>query len=90
VCDTEVVVVKAPSVAVSLECGGHPMVPIDDAKPDGLTLDPAFAEGTPIGKRYADPESGIELLASKAGAGTLAVNGTAVPMKGAKPLPSSD
>jgi hypothetical protein len=90
VCATEVVVVKAPADAVSLECGGHPMVPIDAEPPAGLAIEADFAGGTPIGKRYADEDSGLELLASKGGDGTLAVNGVAVPLKGAKPLPSSD
>jgi hypothetical protein len=90
VCDTEVVVVKAPGDAVSLECGGYPMVALDDAPPDGLVLQADHAGGTQLGKRFADPDSGIEVLASKAGAGSLAVNGKAIPMKGAKPLPSSD
>ena len=43
-----------------------------------------------VGKRFADPESGIELLVTKAGEGSLAVNGVAIPLKEAKPLPSSD
>ena len=90
VCSTEVVVVKAPSGGVSLECGGHPMVPIDAEPPAGLELDGAFAEGTKMGKRFADPDTGIELLATKGGEGTLAVNGVAVAAKDAKPLPSSD
>jgi hypothetical protein len=90
VCTTEVVVVKAPTDDVSLECGGHPMVPIDLQPSAGLALDPGFAEGTKMGKRFADPDTGIELLATKGGDGTLAVNGTVVPTKDAKPLPSSD
>lgn len=90
VCATEVVVVKAPGEGVSLECGGHPMVAMDDDPPAGLSLDPAFAEGTKMGKRFADPDTGTELLATKGGDGTLAVNGVAVPQKDAKPLPSSD
>ena len=94
VCETQVVVVKAPGddgdAVLSLECGGHPMVPIDDAPPAGLSLDPAFAGGTPIGKRFAHGESGLEILATKGGAGTLAVDGSALPLKSAKPLPSSD
>ncbi|MEY2476541.1 MAG: hypothetical protein QOG87_1856 [Actinomycetota bacterium] len=90
VCATEVVVVKAPVDDASLECGGHPMVSIDVDPPPGLSLDAAFAEGTKMGKRFADPDTGIELLATKGGDGTLAVNGVAVPQKDAKPLPSSD
>ena len=90
VSDTEVVVVRAPAGEVSLECGGHPMVPMDADRPSGLELDPAFAAPTLMGKRFADPDSGTELLASKGGDGTLAVNGTPIPLKDAKPLPASD
>ena len=53
-------------------------------------MDPAFAEGSLIGKRFADPDSGLELLVTKAGEGSLAVDGAAIPLKEAKPLPSSD
>jgi hypothetical protein len=87
---TEVIVVKAPSGDVSLECGGHPMVPLDTEPPPGLSVDPGFAEPTKMGTRFADPETGVELLATKGGDGTLAINGVAVPLKDAKPLPSSD
>jgi hypothetical protein len=90
VCDTEVVVVRAASRPVSLECGGHPMAPVGEDRAGGLTLDQAFADGTLIGKRFADPDSGVELLVTKAGAGSLAVDGVAIPLKDAKPLPSSD
>jgi hypothetical protein len=90
VCDTEVIVVRAPTSPVSLECGGHPMAPVGDDRSADLTLDPEFAEGSLIGKRFADPASGIELLVTKAGAGSLAVDGVAIPLKEAKPLPSSD
>jgi hypothetical protein len=90
VCGTEVVVVKAPAAPVSLECGGHAMVAIEAEPPAGLAINPEFSDGTKIGKRFADPETGVELLATKGGDGTLAVNGVAVPLKDAKPLPSSD
>jgi hypothetical protein len=90
VCDTEVIVVRAPTSEVSLECGGHAVAPVGGDHATDLTLDPAFAQGSLIGKRFADPESGIELLVTKAGTGSLAVNGVAIPLKEAKPLPSSD
>ena len=45
---------------------------------------------TPIGKRFADEETGLELLATKGGAGTLARDGIKIPLKDAKPLPASD
>ena len=90
VCDTEVVVVRAPSGSPALECGGQPMVPHDAEKPAGAALDPAHSDGTQMGKRFADPDSGIEVLATKGGAGSLSLDGTALPLKDAKPLPSSD
>lgn len=90
VCDTEVVVVRAPAGAVSLECGGHPMVPVGSDRSTGLSLDPSFAAGSLIGKRFADAESGLELLITKAGEGSVARDGITIPLKEAKPLPSSD
>jgi hypothetical protein len=90
VSEVEVVVVKPPGSPVTLECGGQPMIAIDAERPAGAELDPAKAEPTLIGKRFADPESGLELLATKGGAGTLAADGTALPLKDAKPLPASD
>ena len=88
VCSTEVVVVKAPSAAVDLECGGAPMVPATAEAP--AAVDPARAEGTLLGKRYADEASGLELLCTKGGEGSLSVGGVILPLKDAKPLPSSD
>jgi hypothetical protein len=90
VCDAEVVVVRGATDAGTLECGGQAMVPQGEAPASGLALDPAFSEGSPIGKRFVDAELGLEVLVTKAGAGSLAVNGTALTLKDAKPLPSSD
>jgi hypothetical protein len=87
--DTEVIVVKAGGEGISLECGGHPMVPGGSAKPEGVTADPEFSAGTQVGKRF-EHESGLELLCTKAGAGSLAVDGVTLPLKESKPLPSSD
>ena len=41
-------------------------------------------------KRFADAESGIEVLATKGGAGSLSLDGQPLALKDAKPLPSSD
>jgi hypothetical protein len=90
VCDTEVVVVRAPTGTPLLECGGQPMIPHDMERPANAEVDPAYADGTQMGKRFADPDSGIEVLATKGGAGSLALDGKALPLKDAKPLPSSD
>ena len=91
VCSTEVVVVRAPGAAVDLECGGAPMVPATaEAPSSAAAVDPARAEGTLLGKRYADEASGLELLCTKGGDGSLSVGGAILPLKDAKPLPSSD
>jgi hypothetical protein len=88
--DTQVIVVKAPAGEIDLTCGGQPLVPID-AEVDGGASVAAGHEGpTLIGKRYADDGIGIELLCTKGGDGALFVNGAALPLKEAKPLPSSD
>ncbi len=89
VCATEVIVVKAPSSAVVLECGGSPMLPATD-EPSGGTLDPAHAQGTLLGKRYGLDDVGLEVLCTKGGDGGLGVDGALLPQKDAKPLPSSD
>jgi hypothetical protein len=89
VCETQVVVVRAPSEPVELACGG---APLDDNLDGAPTGEPAadLAGGTLLGKRYADSDVGLELLCSHAGAGTLTCNGVELPLKDAKPLPSSD
>ncbi|WP_297489126.1 hypothetical protein [Acidocella sp.] len=86
VCDTEVLLVKAPQ-AGTLSCGGAPMVAERGEKGD---IDPAFAEGTKMGKRYTDAAGTLEVLCIKPGAGSLAFDGAALQLKDAKPLPSSD
>jgi hypothetical protein len=91
VCDTQVIVVKAPAGEVDLACGGAAMVPIDGS--DAATAgepDAAWSEGTLLGKRYANDDAGIELLCSRGGTGSLSLDGVAIPMKSAQPLPASD
>jgi hypothetical protein len=65
------------------------MIPVDTASA-GDSLDPALAGGTLLGKRYADEASGLEVLCTKAGAGTLTLDGVPLEVKSPKPLPSSD
>lgn len=90
VCDTEVVVVRAPGAPVALACGGAPMVAHSAPAPARGEIDPGHAGGSLLGKRYADADSGIELLCVKAGAGSVTVDGRPVAAKEAKKLPSSD
>jgi hypothetical protein len=90
VCDTEVMVVKAPSGDVDLGCGGAPMVDLGAEAPGGQSLSDDAAEGTQMGKRYVDEGENLELLCTKPGKGSLGVGGALMTVKGAKPLPSSD
>ena len=90
VCDTEVVVVRPPKTPVSLECGGHAMVPSAGEKPAGLALSEAHSAGSQMGKRFADDETGLEVLCVKAGAGSISIDGRAIGAKEAKKLPASD
>jgi hypothetical protein len=87
---TEVIVVRSPASDVDLRCGGQPMVPYSDAAVAGAQTDPAHAAGTLLGKRYADADSGLELLCTKAGEDSLSLGDAPLHVKDAKPLPSSD
>lgn len=89
VCDTEVVVVRPANTTVTLECGGSPMLPIAATRSSNA---PAAdrSGGTLVGKRYADAETGIEVLGSKAGQGSLSLDGRLLLPKEPKPLPASD
>lgn len=89
VCATEVVVVRPPSSDVDLRCGGQPMHPKGGAAGGG-DLDPGFSEGTLIGKRYSDEATGLEVLCTKGGEGSLSLGLEPLHLKDAKPLPSSD
>lgn len=89
VCSTEVIVVNAPKEDVELTCGGAPMVAPGTEFTEGTPAAGADT-GTQLGKRYASEDLGLELLVTKAGKGTLAVNGQELPIKAAKQLPASD
>lgn len=89
VCSTEVIVVRPPTEPVELCCGGVPMT-VPGAEPAPATMDTAHAGGTLLGKRYAHPETGLELLCTKQGTGSLSIGTVALGIKDAKPLPSSD
>ena len=86
---TAVIVVRAPDADVTVTCGGAEMTA---EKPTAGAGDGAAPtqEGTLLGKRYNDEALGLELLCTKAGPGALAVNGTPLEIKQAKPLPASD
>lgn len=85
-CDTEVMVIRCGDGTI--ECGGAPMAEAKPAEP--APLNPDFAGGTLMGKRYVDADGQYELLCVKAGKGSLSVDGVALVTKDAKPLPASD
>ena len=86
VCDTEVMVIRAGATAI--ECGGLPMA--EERPAERQAVNPAFAEGTKIGKRYVNAAGTVELLCTKPGQGSLSIAGQALSIKDAKPLPASD
>ncbi len=89
VCETSVMVIKAPAGEFELCCGGVPMLP--PAAPSGAsTIQSSFASESLIGKRYVNADESVELLCTKGGKGTLSLNGVAMDVKQAKQLPSSD
>jgi hypothetical protein len=90
VCETQVMVIAAPDQDLELACGGAPLLALDAQPPPGAKLDPAAAQGTQIGKRYVNATGDLELLCTRPGKGSLAVDGKPLTLKGAKPLPSSD
>lgn len=89
VCDTQVMVVKAPAGEYQLSCGGAEMI-APTATANGAALDAGLAGETLIGKRYVNADESIELLCTKGGKGSLVLNGTPLEVKQAKQLPSSD
>jgi hypothetical protein len=89
VCDTQAIVVRAPKDDVDLRCGGAPLLAPGESA-SGATLNPDHSSGSAMGKRYADEELGLEVLITKAGAGSLSIGDTPMLLKDAKPLPSSD
>jgi hypothetical protein len=86
----KMIVIRAPGDDVVLTCGGVEMVDPQQVPVPEKSPDPAWQGSVLIGKRYADEELGIELLCTKGGSGTVAVNGVLLPIKDAKPLPASD
>lgn len=88
VCDTEIIVVRGPSGLVELGCGGHPMT-ANSVRALG-SPEPGADGGTVLGKRYVDEQTGLEVLCTKPGTGSLAVDGRALTIKAPQSLPASD
>jgi hypothetical protein len=92
VCSTRVIVVRKPTVDNAvLHCGGVAMVDASHGAPiEGGSADPQLLGGTIMGKRYSEPESGIQVLCVAPGGGSLTINGAKLQVEAARQLPSSD
>jgi hypothetical protein len=90
VCDTEVVVVRAPAAPVTFRIGGAGALPAGAGRPAGAEPDAALAGGTVLGKRYTDAATGLEVLCIKPGRGTITVDGRPVTVMTPRQLPASD
>ncbi len=90
VCETQIMVLRAPTSELDLRCGGAEMLAMDAPTPVGAVLDAAFAAGALTGKRYVDAAESMEFLCTKGGAGGLCLGAMALEIKQAKALPSSD
>jgi hypothetical protein len=90
VCGTEIMVIRSPGIEALLACGGAEMLALTDSPAAAVQLDPQLSQGSLIGKRYVDAEDRLELLCTKGGEGALTLNGSALSVKQAKALPSSD
>jgi len=87
VCKTQIMALRVPASELNITCGGAPMQVGD---PTELGTPTGDNEGTLVGKRYVDAGETMEFLCTRAGDGTVSVNGLALAVKQAKQLPSSD
>ncbi|MGD0238946.1 MAG: hypothetical protein ABSB59_01315 [Streptosporangiaceae bacterium] len=87
--NTAVIVIRAPAAECTLTCGGVAMAgpgePVPAAEPD-----PSLLGGSELGKRYVDDADTIQVLCTKAGTGTLALDGKPLLIQAPRPLPASD
>jgi hypothetical protein len=90
VCATELIVVRPLPGDLDLTCGGHPLTDLKAEPAPGLSLKDDAGTGNGLGKRYTDTSGRLELLVTKAGQGTLALDGEPLALKETKPLPASD
>jgi hypothetical protein len=92
VCDTEIIVIRPGAASTGVCCGGYPMVDISQTAerpaPAPMT---GRDTGNAMGARYtSESDSGLEVLVTKAGAGTLTDGVAPLVPKPTKPLPASD
>ena len=90
VCGGQIVVVRAPDGDVDLRFGGRPVRRLDDASNELASPAPDLVGETPMGKRYAAADLGVEVLVTQAGQSLLSVGDELLDRKDAKVMPSSD
>jgi hypothetical protein len=90
VCDTEVVVVRPPASPVAFHIGGAGALPAGAGQPTKTGPDAALADGTLLGKRYADEATGLQLLCTRPGIGTITIDGRKVTVVAPRQMPASD
>ena len=88
--EAEVIIVRPPTRAVVLACGGVPMTAVGTQATLQATPVGGLEQPIVLGKRYTDDSSNLEVLCTKAGDGSLSVGGTPLALKAPKQLPSSD
>ncbi len=92
VCSAEVIVVRPTQQDVTLACGDLDMLAPDEPTPESANNGTVVGDGVgvSVGKRYIDVDTGLEVLGTKPGGGSLSVDGRPMQLKEAKALPSSD
>jgi hypothetical protein len=96
VCEAEVIVVRPPAAPVLLCIGGVPAQAGSAQRPAGpqRPADPAphdrLSGSTRLGSRYIDETSGLELLCTRSGAGSITVDGRPATRMAPRQLPASD
>lgn len=90
VSDAQIMAIKIPAGEYDLHCGGVSMVKTGDEAPAGVQQEAGDTGETQMGKRYVDEQETVEFLCTKAGSGSLTLDGAPLQIKQAKQLPSSD
>lgn len=90
VCSAEAVIVRSPKLEGVPQCGGADMSPLGETTGAPADIAAGLDGGCALGKRYQSTASGIELLCTKAGRGTLGFLGEPLTIVETKKLPASD
>lgn len=88
---TELIVVRCTPGDLDVRCGGAKLIGFDEEpEPDPDLIVVPIAPLPRLGKRYTDPNGGLEVLVTKAGDGVLTLDGEPLLECATRPLPASD